>query len=336
MGSSSAVVHDAELPGRLPCVCTPDARAAGSADQKRAGSSAVAESSGSEAGSGSLKPLGEDAFVRDTLRFFQLIVPSDGKFMDALLAYVMAHSGQLSEREQLAAAVSVTTGQAAPELATPRLAALRAEALAIACSEEFLRASLRDYVRYAWLCAKHVRCPVAIGPTPHIDLFWHLHQQHPAAYLADCTRMRALSCGQEVGQGASEGAGDGGSSSSGGERKGAASAGVDSKASSSQASSDSGSSSTSSADQKRQPLLVALPAERDASGLVLWDHTPLSDLLEGICPGGRLEQALSLRWLVSEERDGAVAGPLRLQHPPGRQRSVEAEACREGSGSTGC
>jgi hypothetical protein len=207
------------------------------------------------------------------------------------------------------------------------------------CSEEFFRASLRDYVRYAWLCAKHVRCPVAIGPTPHIDLFWHLHQQHPAAYLADCTRMRALSCGQEAGQGAS-----GGGTSSGGERKGAASAEEERKASSSQASSDSGSSSSSSADQTRQPLLVALPAERDASGLVLWDHTPLSDLLEGICPGGRLEQALSLRWLVSEERDALWLANFgcsihqAVSEAWKRKRAAKAAAAQaaDGGGGGGC
>lgn len=54
-------------------------------------------------------------------------------------------------------------------------------------SPEALRQAIDDYTRFLALAQAHPDEPLA--PTRAIDDIWHLHMQHPRAYLADCQRL---------------------------------------------------------------------------------------------------------------------------------------------------
>lgn len=65
-------------------------------------------------------------------------------------------------------------------------AALRTEEFSGTSRTELERAA-RDYGRFLLLCQRYPA--LALAPTKAIDKMWHLHMQHPRAYVADCIRL---------------------------------------------------------------------------------------------------------------------------------------------------
>jgi hypothetical protein len=62
-------------------------------------------------------------------------------------------------------------------------AALRSEELGATPRLE-IEERVRDYTRFLTLCRLYP--DRALAPTKRIDPIWHLHMQHPRAYVADC------------------------------------------------------------------------------------------------------------------------------------------------------